>query len=144
MRHICGSAPVPVAVVVAICAGVLLVACGTSQQPTPGSEHATRVDALLPTSEPLAPAAPASAVAPATDSPAAPTDTPVPATNTPAPPTYTPRPLPTYTPRPIPLPSGEGERGDATPFQAQTLDGAELVLTDTFGTPTLLAFWAPW
>ena len=143
MRHICGSASILVAVA-AICAGVLPIACGASQQPTPGSEHATRVDALLPTSEPLAPPAAASADAPAGDSPVAATGAPAQATHTPVPPTYTPRPLPTYTPRPIPLPGGEGERSDAAPFQAQTLDGTELVLTDTFGTPTLLAFWAPW
>jgi hypothetical protein len=80
----------------------------------------------------------------ATDPSASPTDTPVPAAETPTPPTYTPRPLPTYTPRPVPLPAGETERSQAVPFQAQTLDGSVLTLSDTLGTPTLLAFWAPW
>ena len=116
------------------------------------AESAARVDVLLPTSAALAPpvSPTAAAVAP-TEAPAAPantslqpTDTPAPPAETPAPPTFTPRPLPTYTPRPVPLPAGERERGDATPFQAQTLDGSEIVLSDTFGTPTLLAFWAPW
>ena len=87
---------------------------------------------------------------PPTAAPATPTDTPAPATDTPVrvintpEPTYTPRPLPTYTPRPTPVPASERERAQGVPFQAETLDGSVLTLSDTYGTPTLLAFWAPW
>lgn len=121
---------------------VSLLACTAETPPDdPDSEHATRVAALLPTTES---ASPTDAAVPPTDAPAALGNTPVPPTETPVLPTYTPRPLPTYTPRPAPVPAGERERADAIPFQAQSLDGTEVVLSDTFGTPTLLAFWAPW
>ena len=32
----------------------------------------------------------------------------------------------------------------AVRFEARTLDGTVITLADTVGTPTLLAFWAPW
>ena len=63
-------------------------------------------------------------------------------------PTYTPRARPTYTPHPTPTrraTAGEaGGREAATPFAAYLLDGSQLALADTLGSPTLLAFWAPW
>ena len=126
------------AVVAATCIIMSSFGCGAPPPDGPDAESAARVDALLPTAEPVAPAVARAytAVSPTND-PAAPI-------NTPVPPTYTPRPLPTYTPRPVPIPAGEGERTQAIPFQAQSLDGAEVNLPDTFGTPTLLAFWAPW
>ena len=37
---------------------------------------------------------------------------------------------------------GSGSR--PVPFQARLLDGRQLSLSETAGTPTLLAFWAPW
>ena len=130
----------------AICLAVSLLACTAAPAPdAPDAEYATRVEALLPTAESIATAVSSTNTAvPPTLDPAAPVNTPVPATDTPAPPTYTPRPLPTYTPRPVPLPAGERERTQAIPFQAQSIDGSEVNLPDTFGTPTLLAFWAPW
>ena len=144
MRHIRGSASLPVTVL-AVFVVFMLVACAMPSQPEGDLEHAATVEALLPTAEPTVTVAPQVNAAPTpTESPVAATDTPIPATSTQVPPTYTPRPLPTYTPRPIPLPGGGGERSAATPFHAQALDGTDLVLTDTFGTPTLLAFWAPW
>lgn len=133
------------AVVAAMC--LIMSSFGCSVPPPDGSdaESAARVDALLPTAESVAPAAASTNTAvPPTDAPAAPINTPVPANDAPAPPTYTSRPLPTYTPRPVPIPAGERERAQAIPFQAQSLDGSEVNLPDTFGTPTLLAFWAPW
>ena len=133
------------AILAATCLVMSLLACTATPPDRSDAESAARVDTLLPTSAPAAPAvAQSDSAASPTDAPAAPTNTPVLATDTPVPPTYTPRPLPTYTPRPVPVPAGERERTDAIPFQAQSLDGSELVLSDTFGTPTLLAFWAPW
>ena len=137
--------------VAAICVSASLLACAAPASDAPDAEYAATVQALLPTSESSpATSSRSDTAAPPTDAPATPTDTqaaatdmPNPAANTPAP-TYTPRPLPTYTPRPVPLPAGERERAAAVPFQAQTLDGSMLSLTDTYGTPTLLAFWAPW
>jgi len=133
------------AVVAATC--MIMSSFGCTAPPRDGSdaESSARVDALLPTAESVAPAvARADTVVSPTDAPAAPINAPVPDADTPAPPTYTPRSLPTYTPRPVPLPAGERERADAIPFQAQTLNGSQIALSDTFGAPTLLAFWAPW
>lgn len=112
--------------VAAICVSASLFACAAPASDGPDAEYAATVEVLLPTS-----------------APASRSDTAIPPTDT-LEPTYTPRPLPTYTPRPVPLPAGERERAAAVPFQAQTLDGSMLSLPDTYGTPTLLAFWAPW
>ena len=137
MRHIRRLAAV-LTLVAAMCVSASLFACAAPSSGESDVEYAATVQALLPTSESPSPSAPRS------NTPLPPADTPVPAADTPAPPTYTPRPLPTYTPRPVPLPAGERERADAIPFQAQTLDGSQIALSDTFGAPTLLAFWAPW
>ena len=150
MGHIRRLAPV-LTLVAAICVSASLLACAAPSSDEPDAEHAATVRALLPTSESL-PATPARSdtAIPPTDAPATPTDTPALATDTPVPvintpePTYTPRPLPTYTPRPTPVPASERERAQGVPFQAETLDGSVLTLSDTYGTPTLLAFWAPW
>ncbi len=124
---------------------MLSFGCNAPPPTTPDSESAARVEVLLPTSQSTAPdVSRTNTAVPPTDAPAAPANTSAPPTDTPVPPTYTPRPAPTFTPRPVPLPAGERERADAIPFQAQTLDGSELALSDTFGAPTLLAFWAPW
>ena len=113
--------------VVVVTLGGLLLGCATSPAaPGTDADHNATVQALLPTAEP-------------TDPPTA-TTTPIPT----AAPTDTPRPQPTYTPRPAPTQEGDGERRAAIPFQAELLDGTEIALADTFGTPTLLAFWAPW
>ena len=132
-------------IAVVACLGVSLFACAPQSTDRSDPEYAATVQALLPAPDPAQrpESQPVITVA-ATDPSASPTDTPVPAAETPTPPTYTPRPLPTYTPRPVPLPAGETERSQAVPFQAQTLDGSVLTLSDTLGTPTLLAFWAPW
>lgn len=53
-------------------------------------------------------------------------------------------PPPTYTRRPSPTKPSAGERAPSIPFQARTLDGSTFELSQTFGTPTLIAFWAPW
>ena len=124
----------------AICVSAALLACAAPSSNAPDAEYAATVQALLPTS---APASRSDTAVPPTTASATPTDTPMPVTDA-LEPTYTPRPLPTYTPRPVPLPAGERERAAAVPFQAQTLDGSTLSLPDTYGTPTLLAFWAPW
>ena len=96
-----------------------------------------------------------------TPSPPPPTDTPQPTatatatlapTSTPTPspqPTYTPRLRPTYTPRPLPNQNQSGgvmaaERSPGLFFEAILLDGSKFSMEDTLGTPTLLAFWAPW
>ena len=112
--------------VAAICVSASLLACAAPASDGPDAEYSATVEVLIPTS-----------------APASQSDSAVSPTNTPAP-TYTPRPLPTYTPRPVPLPAGDQERAEAVPFQALTLDGSTLSLPDTYGTPTLLAFWAPW
>ena len=109
---------------------VLLGCTPSSASPTADVDHAATVEALLPTAEPTEPPAAADPTVASADTPAAPT--------------YTPRPRPTYTPRPAPTRAGSGERAAATPFQAELLDGTEITLSDTFGTPTLLAFWAHW
>ena len=117
---------------VAIC--MALTACGPTTVATPESDYGATVEALLPTAEPTLP--PTSTLIPPTDTPTPPTDTPVP--------TYTLRPQPTYTPRPTPTPATTEERQPAIPFNAQMLDGSEFSLADGYGSPTLLAFWAPW
>ena len=113
----------------ALCAATL----GCSQTPgeTPAGDYGATVEALLPTADPTIP--PTLTLAP----------TSVPPTDTPAP-TYTPRPQPTYTPRPTPSKATTEDRQPAIPFNAQMLDGSEFSLPDAYGSPTLLAFWAPW
>ncbi len=150
MGHIRRLAPV-LTLVAVICVSAWLLACAAPSSDGPDAEYAATVQALLPTSEssPATPSRSDTAI-PLTDAPATSTDRPLRATDTPVPvintpePTYTPRPLPTYTPRPAPVPASERERTQGVPFQAETLDGSVLTLTDTYGTPTLLAFWAPW
>lgn len=113
---------------------VLLLGCTALPNRAAGApDHAATVDALLPTAEPAEPTVAPTMADPTT----APTDPP-------PPPTYTPRPPPTYTPRPAPTPESDGERTVAIPFQAELLDGSKITLSDTFGSPTLLAFWAHW
>ena len=103
----------------------MLLGCTPSPDgPTADADHAATVEALLPTAAPTV-----AASAPA---------------DTAATPTYTPRARPTYTPRPAPTQAGDGELVAAIPFRAELLDGTEIALSDTLGTPTLLAFWAPW
>ena len=139
------------AVLAALGVMLLLSGCATGAA-EPGSVNpGATLAAALPTEPPPATPIPPTSTPPATAIP--PTSTPpptaIPPTSTP-PPTYTPRPRPTYTPRPAPTRAGEGEsegegeRQPAAPFRAHLLDGSELALSDTFGTPTLLAFWAPW
>ena len=142
MPHIRRLTPIA-AIAIVVWASVWLVACAPSSTDAPHSEpeYAATVQVLLPTAEPTEPP-PTQTNTPAastTDPSPVPTDTP-----TAMAPTYTPRPLPTYTPRPTPPQAGDTERSPAVPFQAQTLDGSLLSLPDTYGTPTLLAFWAPW
>ena len=130
--------------ILAVCAGIALVACGAPASDRADAQHSATVQALLPTAAATQPAAAQPAAPTQPSQPATPTNTAVPATDPPPPPTYTPRPLPTYTPRPAPAPAGGGERSEGIPFQAQTLDGSVFNLADTYGTPTLLVFWAPW
>ena len=148
------------AVLAALGVMLLLSGCATgAAEPgsvNPGATLAAALPTEPPPATPISPTStpPATAIPP-TSTPTAilPTSTPpataIPPTSTP-PPTYTPRPRPTYTPRPAPTRAGEGEsesegeRQPAAPFRAHLLDGSELALSDTFGTPTLLAFWAPW
>ncbi len=120
------------------CCSLFAAACGASSASQPDPEYVATVPALLPTLQPTdAPVMRSETSTPPTAAAMAPTDTPVP-------PTYTPRPAPTYTPRPAPPASTAGDRPTGTLFQATTLDGIEVNLTETYGTPTLLAFWAPW
>ena len=127
------------------CLSLLLVACAAPSANQPDPEYSATVPALVPTYEAVSQSTSESATSiPPTVASASPTDTAVPPTDPPPPPTYTPRPLPTYTPRPAPVPVGDGGRSEGIPFQAQTLDGSVINLSDTHGTPTLLAFWAPW
>ena len=114
-----------VAVALALCAATL--GCNQTPGETPAGNYGATVEALLPTAEPTAPPAPTS----------------VPPTDTPAP-TFTPRPRPTYTPRPTPTKATAENRQPAITFNAPTLDGSEFSLQDGFGSPTLLAFFAPW
>ena len=121
---------------------LLLSGCATTAGEPAGIDHAATVSALLPTQHPTEPpsatALAATAIPPAGAAMAATPPT------IPPPPTYTPRPRPTYTPRPAPTRESEGGRQPAENFRARLLDGSELELSDTLGTPTLLAFWAPW
>ena len=116
---------------------VIMVGCAAPIDEPESLDYEATVQLLLPTAEPTEPPTPT-----ATLTPQSPTDTPSP--------TYTPRatpteaPRPTYTPRPAPTQVGSGEREPSIPFQARLLDGADLALPDTVGSPTLLAFWAPW
>ena len=117
-------------------AGALLVGCAGPAS-SPGAVPGAPVwqDPTLPPAATATAVSPTDATASSTDTPAAPVFTPEP-TLTPARPTYTPRPAPTRL--------GDGEREPAPPFQAVTLDGSAVYLEDLRGTPTLLAFWAPW
>ena len=125
--------PATFSLVPVLAVSILLLGCGTSDsQPAPPDYQAT-VQLLLPTAEPTEPPTPT----------VKPTDTVPPPTYTPIP-TLTATARPTYTPRPSPTQVGAGERQPAITFQARLLDGTDLTLPDTFGTPTLLAFWAPW
>ena len=122
---------------------LLLTGCATTAEEPGAIDHGATVAALLPTQHPTEPPPSATALA-ATEIPPTGTATAATPPTTPPPPTYTPRPRPTYTPRPAPTPAGEGARQPAENFRARLLDGSELELSDTLGTPTLLAFWAPW
>ena len=151
-------------------AGILLLAGVGCATPAPGGggpdsgyiqpDYAATVNALAP-SRVLPTLTPTPSPVPPTDTPA-PTATPAPTptsrptpTSSPIPtaspqPTYTPRPRPTYTPRPLPNQNQGGggvmaaERSPGLFFQATLLDGSKFDMQDTLGTPTLLAFWAPW
>ena len=118
--------------------GATLVGCAAPAEQPATPDYPATIQFLLPTAEPTAPPLPT-----ATATPQSPTAT--------SPPADTPEPTatlrPTYTPRPLPAPAESGEpseREQSIPFQARLLDGADLLLADTIGTPTLLAFWAPW
>ena len=121
--------PLFVAIALVFCA--LLVGCSQIPAETPTSNYGATVEAMLPTADPTVPPTPT------------PTTTAVPPTDTPAP-TYTPRPQPTYTPWPTPTRATSENRHPAIPFNAQMLDGAQFALRDGYGSPTLLAFYAPW
>ena len=119
-------------------AGALLVGCaGPAAPPGNGVLPAAPVwqEPTLPPAATATPAALADAAAASADKPAAPVFTPM---STPVHPTYTPRPVPTR------LGDADAERPAAPAFQAVTLDGTAVYLEDLRGTPTLLAFWAPW
>ena len=116
-------------VALALCA--LMLGCDQTRAETPAGDYGATVEALLPTADPTVPPTPI------------PTPTSIPPTDTPAP-TFTPRPRPTYTPWPTPTKATTEDRQPAIPFNAQMLDGSEFSLPDSFGSPTLLAFWAPW
>ena len=109
----------------ALCAAA--IGCGQTPAATPAGDYSATVEALLPTADPTVP----------------PTATSTPPTDTPAP-TYTPRPRPSYTPWPTPTRATTENRQPAIPFNAQMLDGSEFSLPDSYGSPTLLAFFAPW
>ena len=118
--------------VMALALGVILVGCAAPAEQSATPDYPATIQFLLPTAEPTEPPIPTAM------------PTPEPSTAT-SPPTDTRR--PTYTPRPLPAPaesSESGEREQSIPFQARLLDGADLLLADTIGAPTLLAFWAPW
>ncbi len=111
----------------------LWLGCSAPPAEPPEPDHGATIQALLPTAEPTEPPVPGVANTPVPVS----ADTPVRATDTPPPP-------PTYTPRPAPTRPVAGEREPSVPFQARLLDGSQMSLSETAGTPTLLAFWAPW
>ena len=117
-----------VVILLAICA--TLIGCNRTLAEDTSRDYGATVEALLPTADPTAP-------------PPTLTATAIPPTDTPAP-TYTPRPQPTYTPWPTPTRATTEDRQPAIPFNAQLLDGSEFSLPDAYGSPTLLAFWAPW
>lgn len=122
----------------ALVLGVILVGCAVPAEQSATPDYQATIQFLLPTAKPTEPPTPTAMPTPV--SPAAtfrPIDTPEP--------TATLR--PTYTPRPLPAQAASseaGEREQSIPFQARLLDGTDLLLADTIGTPTLLAFWAPW
>ena len=118
-----------VAVALTLCAATL--GCNQTPGETPAGDYGATVEALLPTADPTVPPTP-------TTPPTA-----IPPTDTPAP-TFTPRPRPTYTPWPTPTRATTEDRRPAIPFNAQMLDGSEFSLPDAYGSPTLLAFFAPW
>ena len=122
---------------------LLLSGCATTAGEPAGIDHGATVSALLPTQHPTEPPPSAAALAATAIPPTGAATAAAPPT-IPPPPTYTPRPRPTYTPRPAPTRESEGGRQPAENFRARLLDGSELELSDTLGTPTLLAFWAPW
>ncbi len=107
------------------------IGCNQPGPDTPSTNYSATVEAMLPTADPTVPPTPT------------PTPTSIPPTDTPAP-TFTPRPRPTYTPWPTPTKATTEDRQPAIPFNAQMLDGSEFSLPDAFGSPTLLAFFAPW
>ncbi len=113
----------------ALCAAT--IGCNQTPVETKAGDYSATVEALLPTADPTIPPTPA-----LTPTLAPPTDTPAP--------TYTPRPQPTYTPWPAPTRATTEDRQPAILFNAQMLDGSEFSLPDAYGSPTLLAFWAPW
>ncbi len=127
-----------VLLVLVLALGVILAGCASPAERSATPDYQATIQILLPTAEPTEPPTPTAMPTP--ESPTAtssPTDTPEP--------TATLR--PTYTPRPLPAQaesSGSSEREQSIPFKAPLLDGTDLVLADTIGTPTLLAFWAPW
>ena len=138
------SAPF-LAAVWSIAAVALLIGCGGSTMPATPQDYEATVQLLLPTAEPTEP--PTATAEPTATSAPSPTATAEPTIALPPPPSLaaaTATVRPTYTPRPPPTQPGSGERQPAILFQAQMLDGSEVSLPDTFGTPTLLAFWAPW
>jgi len=118
-----------------VAAALLLwaVAVGCNQAPadTPSTNYSATVEAMLPAAGLTVPPTPT----------AVPTS--VPPTDTPAP-THTPRLQPTYTPWPTPTKATVENRQRAIPFNAEMLDGSQFALQDGLGTPTLLAFFAPW
>ena len=118
-------------VVAALALCTAMLGCSQTPAETPAGDYGATVEALLPTADPTVPPTltPAPTSAPPTDTPA---------------PTYTPRPLPTYTPWPTPTRATTENRQPAIPFNARTLDGSEFSLPDAYGSPTLLAFFAPW
>ena len=118
-------------VVAALAVCVAILGCGQPPAQPAAGDYGATVEALLPTADPTAPPTPT--LAPTS---APPTDTPAP--------TYTPRPQPTYTPWPTPTRATAENRRPAIPFNAQMLDGSEFSLPEAYGSPTLLAFWAPW
>ena len=116
-------------------AGALLIGCA-GMASAPGNEGAPSAPAWQDPTLPPAATATMAAPTPADGGTASSADTP-------AAPVFTPA-RPTYTPRPAPTRLGDGERQAAPAFQAVTLDGSAVYLEDLLGTPTLLAFWAPW
>ena len=117
--------------VFALALSAATLGCNQTPGETQTGDYGATVEALLPTADPTAPPTPT----------ALPTS--VPPTDAPAP-TYTPRPQPTYTPWPTPTKATAEDRRPAIPFNAQMLNGSEFSLQDGFGSPTLLAFFAPW